>query len=324
MLGVLLRVGVSLGILIWLFYWSPRDEVLHVLRRGMNHWPWAVTGLLATFLGLNAGSLRWHRILRAQGIPVRFTRTFRIFFIGQFFNAFLLGACGGDVMRAFLITRETQADKASAALTVLVDRAIGLLVFMAFGSLMILTRMHLMWTRRATRLPALLMGIFLLAAFAALLVLFHRNRFESWPLMQRVERWKRIGPLIRKAYEAFYFFRTRPRIAAISIGFSLLNVWFLTLACYGFGRCLMIDANIWDYFIFFPIITVFTAVPISIGGLGVREWLFGKMFSTVGVPMYEGILLSLFVYLGGVFWSLFGGLLFIMDKEAHSSGHPTI
>ena len=61
----------------------------------------------------------------------------RISLIAQFFNAFLLGTAGGDVIKAWYAARSCPNQEGEAAVTVFVDRLLGTRpVFMiAFGVL---------------------------------------------------------------------------------------------------------------------------------------------------------------------------------------------
>jgi hypothetical protein len=244
---------------------------------------------------------------------------FRIFFIGQFFNAFFPGACGGDVVRAFYAAQEQPERRTAAALTVLIDRGIGLLTFMLVGCVMIACRGHIFLQSQRTRLPLILMAVFLAGTLLALFVLFRRNLFEHWSLFRKLEYGTRLGPIIRKVYEIFYFYRGHHHVLYTSLGFSLLNCVFLTLACACFGQSLQLPVRLIDYFTLFPVITVFSSVPLTPGGLGIREQLFAELFKVVGAPSYQTVPLSLLLYAGGVFWSLFGALLFVC--HTHRSGH---
>ena len=106
---------------------------------------------------------------------------------------------------------------------------------------------------------------------------------------------------------------------AVAVAFSVLNLAFLTLACYSFGESLEIAASVLDYFTLFPIISVVAAIPVTPGSLGVRESLFATMFGAIDVPAHFAVPLSLMGYIGSVAWSLFGGLLFV-GHTAHA-GH---
>jgi glycosyltransferase 2 family protein len=82
------------------------------------------------------GITRWQWILHVQGLDVKYSRLFSISFIGLFFNAFMLGSTGGDVIKAWYVAHETHHKKAEAIATVVVDRLIGLLALfvIALGS----------------------------------------------------------------------------------------------------------------------------------------------------------------------------------------------
>lgn len=309
--GIVLRLALCAGLLAYLAQRLDFSTLGRVLARTAAHWPWWCAGIGLTFLGLAVGALRWREILVAQGLRLTFGRVFRIFFVGQFFNAFMLGACGGDVSRAYYASRDTPGKRAEAISTVFVDRAVGLFATVVFCCVMIVLRVRLFLDLQGTRWPGILMFAFLAAGVAALVALFRRNLFEHWAFFRRLEQDTRLGPLIRRAYEAFYLYRTHHRVMAVALALSVLNLAFLTLACYSFGQSLEIALRLVDYFTLFPIISVLAALPITPGGLGVREGLFMAMFQDLEVDPHQSLPLSLMVYVGGLAWSLFGGLLFL-------------
>ena len=308
----LLRAGLAAGFMGYIIYRVEAQYVFDAVRSVAGRWPWVAVGIVLTFVGLCTGVVRWHRILVAQGFSPSPGAVFNYFFVGQFFNAFMLGACGGDVARAVCISRNEPGRRAEAASTVFVDRAVGLFATILVGCVMILLQIPLFRRYPVNRVPGLLMFVFLAASLVAIAALFRRNLFEQWPLFQRMERDMRFGPLIRRTYEAFYLYRGKPRVLAGALFYSFLNLAFLTLACICFGISLSIRVPAHDYFTLFPIITVIAAIPITPGSLGLREGLFVSMFGTVGVSAEQAMLLSLMVYADGALWSLFGGALFML------------
>jgi uncharacterized protein (TIRG00374 family) len=295
------------------------QEFGRVLAGAASQWPWWLAGLAFTFLGLFAGAWRWREILTAQGIRLSFGQVFCIFFIGQFFNAFMLGACGGDVARAYYVARRAGGRRAEAASTVLVDRAIGLWVTIAFGCAMIVRYRALFAGYAANRWPALLMWILLAGSAVAAWLLFRRNLVEHPWLAARWKPESRLGRLVRRVYAAFFLYRGRPWLMAGAAGLSLVNIAGLTLACWSFARSLGVDSSLSIFFALFPVITVIAAVPLTPGSLGVREGLFVTLFASVQVGDEMALSLSLLVYVGSLVWSLFGGAIFL--GYASGSGH---
>jgi len=310
----LLRILLAAGILGWLLSRLPLRSLQGVLLDGLRQWPWWLAGLACTFFGLLAGCIRWHVILRTQHFTLSFATVFRLFFIGQFFNSFLPGGCGGDVARAWYAARLCQREKTRAATTVLVDRAIGLLVTLFFGALMIPAHAHLIFSHPVTCAGGAMMLACALSAVPLLLLALRRNLFQAYPFFQRLEN-SRLGPVLRKMYEVAYYYRTHPGVLLICIALSLLNLSLLTLACCCFAESLLIPLPCSVCFLFFPMITVLTAIPVTPGALGVREGLFAELFKTIGIATYRTIPLSLLVYCGGLLWSLFGGVLYVMQPR---------
>src|SRR5579862_3220255 len=82
--------------------------------------------LAMVFLTIVLGVVRWRMVLEVQGLHLPFGRAAGISFVAQFFNSFLLGSTGGDLMKAYYAARETHHKKTEAVVTVFVDRMIGL------------------------------------------------------------------------------------------------------------------------------------------------------------------------------------------------------
>ena len=164
-LGALVRVVVSVGILAYLFHgifhkealdyfqthnidpdalswlertriiWSVGPQVLWEAVRKVDAL-WLTAAVICAGLPAVLGIWRWQAILHVQGLEVKFSRLFSISFIGLFFNAFMLGSTGGDVVKAWYVAHETHHKKAEAIATVVVDRLIGLLALFVIALFM--------------------------------------------------------------------------------------------------------------------------------------------------------------------------------------------
>ena len=146
-----------------------------------------------------------------------------------------------------------------------------------------------------------------------------RRRQPAGRCGRQLEEKLRIGPIIRPAYATPYALRHKPLLVLEAGCYSLLNMVFLTFACVHYGRSIGLEMPTREYFTFFPLITVLASVPLTPGALGLREGLFEKMFSAVGVAASKSILVSLLVYLGGVICSLLGGLIFLRYTSSTGS-----
>jgi uncharacterized membrane protein YbhN (UPF0104 family) len=75
-----------------------------------------------------------------QGIYLGWIRLFTLMMIGIFFNFFVPGGTGGDVVKVFYLLKETPGRGAQAFLSVLVDRIIGLLSIILIAGVVLTLR----------------------------------------------------------------------------------------------------------------------------------------------------------------------------------------
>lgn len=315
-LGRVARLAIFAALVLWL---ARRLDVATLREVGgtvVSHPIWLVAGTALMLLALLAAALRWGSLLRVQGVALPGAQITSIFFIGQFFNSFMLGACGGDMARIYYILNGTKVRRTEAATTVLIDRGIGVYVQILLGCLMILLSWPLFQAHAAAQTAALLMFIFGAGAMVALAAVLWKNLFEHFAFFRRLEQATPLGARFRRVYEEFFRYRHRPQALASAVLFSILNLLFQVAATACLGGSMGLALPFTDYLVFLPIISVLTAVPLTPGSFGVRESLFVVLFQTVGVNAHQAVLLSLLYYATGLVWSLAGGAVFL----GHSAG----
>ena len=116
---------------------TPRPIVEKgLVTMGSEANPWLLVLAIAIFpITMIITSLRWREILRSQDIRLPFSRVFVLNMVGNFYNSFLPGSTGGDFLKAFYASRQTN-HKIRAMLSVFIDRVIGLLALVILGGTM--------------------------------------------------------------------------------------------------------------------------------------------------------------------------------------------
>ncbi len=271
--------------------------------------------LLLFLIGIVVRAARWRALLNALGIRLPFSRLVYLYFVGTFFNAFLPSGLGGDVIRVVELAQEAEA--AAALGTVVVDRMTGLMVLLAmalaalpFGGALLPLETRL--TIGGIALGGLVGGGLVLQG--------------AW--LRRLTR-RLPGPLalsgeglLARTYAAVTAcgWRAVAQALGYSLVFNTLLVLLNYLAAYAVGMRLALT-----YFVLFvPILSLTLMLPISIGGLGVREGVAVFLFTQAGVDQATAVAASLTVYAVSRFTSLFGGLLYLVQslrglgaQEAH-------
>src|SRR5262249_27161693 len=128
------KYGLGIGLLAYVIwnYWSyeaPGDPsktlgLVNVLHKDIHFIPFLVA-LVICSASVLLTYVRWFVLVRAQGLPFTFPNAIRLGLIGTYFNAFLPGSVGGDIIKAAFIARE-QNRRTVAVATVMIDRALGL------------------------------------------------------------------------------------------------------------------------------------------------------------------------------------------------------
>jgi len=301
----------------WKIAWTdgPRD-LWHMLRR--THLWALILSVVLVGIALFIGVIRWRIVLEAQGLHLPLERATHISFVAQFFNSFLLGSTGGDLIKAYYAARETHHKKTEAVTTVFVDRLVGLWAMLFFAGIMMAPNYRLLTASRDLSVPAL----FILAMFggvsAVLGVAFWGGVSKRFPKARHLLRSLPKGVLLERALDSCRQFGTQKSFLFKTIAISLfLNViWVLQVMALGAGLDLSIS---WKaLFVIVPIIFCISALPITPNGLGVRENLFVLMLAVLAVPRTAALSLSLLASAEGLFWSLVGGLIYLgLRKKEH-------
>lgn len=325
-----LKVMISLGLMAYLFYRflsNPHDRNILLTTLTTANYGYLLLALALFVLAVVTNAVKWYILLRAQGIPVPLSALTNYTFVGFFFNNFLPANVGGDLMRGFGLARYT-ARSAEAAVSVIVDRIIGLMAFMFTAMVAALLTVNIVpanptgGDKLAENLAQVeviaLLGLVVITG-GFVVMLSHRLRL----LFGRIFSVKLLSPLaplyfrISGAFGAY-----RYQYGALLGAFAVGVVTVLLTGLVDLAIVAGLHGEIAPIYIFLlnPIIAVALIAPISIGGLGTGSVLYVYFYGLVGVPETLAFALSLVkqaVVYGG---SLPGGVLWLRAREQQGSG----
>jgi hypothetical protein len=295
--GVWVRVVGSLlaiALLVWILPWP--DLVSAARRVSLRVW----LGVLAGFLtGHLLGAFKWTYLQRRMGVPVPWRLGGSCYALGLFANLCLPGIVGGDVVRAAAVTRRVGRLEA-VALAGLGDRLLDVLAlgFLLTGGVIAAGAGEESAARNILVLLAVAGSVALLAGSLAM-----RRPLARWPSHLR----RPVG----RARVAVRHLARRPGAVAVSLisalsiqgGFVLLNV--------ALGADLGVSVPLAAWFVAWPLAKLAGLLPISLGGLGVRDAAFGSLLAGFGAAVATGVVVSLVwqsilvcagLLAGGVWW----------------------
>jgi len=248
---------------------------------------------------------RWWRLLYLTGCTTPWLTCVRLTFVGMFFNTVLPGSTGGDLARAYVVVREHPERRAGALVSVLMDRLLGLMAMTLLASAAVASADE----RFAFLLPWTLCAAVALAM--GLLALAHEG----------VRRFLRVDQILRRLPQARRLLDLdsnvksilrRPGELVIALTLSMGNHLFAAGAICSLGRAFGADLPFLDFLCVSTVANTLTAVPISPGGLGVGEVLFGSLFEVAGSLYMLGVASSFTYRLVMMAAGLLGGLALVL------------
>jgi uncharacterized protein (TIRG00374 family) len=317
-LSTLLKLGIAVAVLGYLLNKMGLAKLGSAMQATAQEWPWLLAGIALILIPILGSMARWKMILDAQNMKLGWQRVNTIFFIGLFFNSFMIGPTGGDLIKAYYTARETNHKKTEAVTTIFIDRVIGLLVMALIVGTMILVRWDFFMAHKVTRVFALPALIACLILVGGSVVAFSVHLFEVFPWLKRWNHIKVVGKTmdtLERAYNAFYVCRRNPRLLLGLVLYCLAIQLLFVGVCALVGRALGLDLPLLAYLTFFPLVGLISGIPITPGGIGIREGASVKLWSVMNVPEEKAFLLAFIPYLFQVLWGLPGGILFLLHRS---------
>lgn len=305
-----IKIGLAFGLIYWLVSSGRFD--LNKLSAVSSPTIWML-GLVLFLLIVVVNTKRWQLLLRVEDVKVGFLETFALSFIGLFFNFFMLGGVGGDVVKGAMMVRQVQDKKWFVGWSVLVDRLLGMLALLTYAGVTgLLFSDHLPEKFQQSFFSLALTIVFGLFVLIGLLILAPKA-----PL----EKLLKIHPFIEKTlYPLFYFFRSPQKMLAPFL-LSFLSQGLMLSIGVGLAMFIQPDLPGWLILMAFPFGFLATILPIAPAGIGVGQAAFFYLFDQLAGRGEFGVLVITFVQAVQFIMGLVGGAVFALyDKSGMKYG----
>jgi uncharacterized protein (TIRG00374 family) len=304
-----LKVLISLGLIAYLFTRIDLAEVKTALASA--HYLYLVLALVLYFVAIALNVYKWGYLLQAQGLAVPLINLLNHTFVGLFFANLPLSQVMGDIARGVDLARHTQGHGAEVAVSVLMDRLIGLASFL-FASVVMLA--FAVFSLGRTDLTSLWVTVLLvLLAFVIALAVLLSRRLRG--LVEPLFKWQplnRFTALYRNLSGAVQMYRSN--IGALAVAFFIALLGVLTTNVVNFLAAESVQAAIpllW-VFVFNPLTPIAQFIPSIGSGLGVNQGVFVLLYSFIGgvtgqpQALAMSLVMQMIIYIaslpGGVLW----------------------
>ncbi|AKF09810.1 lysylphosphatidylglycerol synthase transmembrane domain-containing protein [Sandaracinus amylolyticus] len=303
------KAAISIGLLAWLVMTIAEREGMDALgeRIGQLAAVPLVVAVALHFAAVLSGVARWRVLLDARGLGQPAPWLLRSFLIGRFIGAFTPSTAGLDGWRAYDVARRT-GDMPGSAGVILVEKLFGLVGMAAVCA--VLAPLGALDRLGPGALPLALaiaagsvLGLFLLASPARTRAL---ARVAPRAIRGRVEK-------IAEALAAQQLSASR---IASALVLGIVTHLAISAVFAATGASLGVAASTTTLLAVGNAITIAILLPLSIGGVGVREGVAVMLLAGAGVPTSDAVLVALLGYVTGQVPALVGGVLLMLDRGA--------
>jgi uncharacterized protein (TIRG00374 family) len=300
----LLRVLGS-AIALILAFWFIEWESLWEAFRNVPVWPLlAAAGVWG--IAFCTATLRWQVLLRATGIHLPLSILLGLNFSGFFYGRILPGVVSGDVIKAVRLAQK-QSRLEEVVLSVAADRVAGLLVIGTFAVLGVFFAPEVMASFEVNRNVLIAIGVILVVGLAAgcFIVAYRSKLLHRYPAIRgRLD--KIVGAL------AMYWRSPSSIVLSLllSVVFQLAWTCIMWIIFSSFNITVPFVVLLWIV----ALVNAIMFLPISIGGLGVREGALVLLLGLYGAPPHRVMAASLTYFALGTIFALVGGVVEVVGN----------
>ncbi|MBE9532251.1 MAG: flippase-like domain-containing protein [Proteobacteria bacterium] len=300
---LILKIVISVGILYFLFRGMDLNAFVETVSKIK---PISIVIAVVVIFTIQCiSTLRWKLLLK-KDFDASYFKLFSMYLIGMFFNNFLPTLVGGDLIKTYYLYKQT--GKGSVALaSIFLDRYAG------FTALIFNTVIALIFGYYLLEGTGL-MGFFLIlvAGYVCASLVIWVDFMHRWAMsiMSKIHMYG-INHKIDEFYKVLMGYKGHMMAFYKAFGLSIIIQAGVVLAYFALGWGIGMKLSVGYYFLFVPLATVASMVPISLAGLGVREGIFIYLFTKAGASQEEALSLSLLFFFATLIVSVLGGIEYV-------------
>lgn len=313
-LVTILKILVTLALFAFLLTRIPLQSVWGIIAEA--NLPLLLLALALYFLAIVLGAVKWRILVLAQNIDASLGALLSFSLMGLFFGNVMPSNIGGDVVRAYDLARVTRGRVEAAAISVLVDRLMGLFAF--FSAAVVTASLATVMLSQKQELEQIeVLTVIAASAFMALCAaLFSRRLAQRIKFLFDIGPLQKLRPTAQNVYRALQVYRFRYGALALNVLISMTIVVLTAFVWFVVGRAVGITSvNYFTFLLFNPMIAFLLLIPISFNGLGAKEAIVVTFFGLVNVPQDRALAMSLLFHVIVVATSLPGGLVWFSKRR---------
>jgi uncharacterized protein (TIRG00374 family) len=265
-------------------------------------------GLATHAFGIFITAIRWKTLLATQNVRLGTGTITSSVLIGFFFNNFLPTTIGGDVFRTYDIAKKGNIPIGTSASVILVERFSGVVS----AGIYAIVALFLGFTTIGGQSLIIPIIIFFVIITIIGIFLLNPSILRLGKLFNRFAILRKVKEKLRNVYDTLRSFRQFKIVLVKILIYSFLLQFSVILNYYFISRALGIDLGLVAFIFISPIVATISMIPISIGGIGLRENTLVFILISMGVGSEVAGIHSLLVFFMLILIGIIGGIIYLV------------
>lgn len=320
-LFTVIRILVSVSLFVFLIVrnLSSVKNIISIIRSFDPFYLIIATGCFV--IGIFFQMLRWNALLEAHGIKISKIFLLRAYYIGFFYSNILPTNLGGDLYRGYDIYRNKDVPVGITISAGLMERLVGV----SCGSLFVVISFFFIheYLGIGTVLGVLVLPVLVILGVLALI---YPHTFKVDRLFVRFKRLKKFEKKFYEIHESFLSYKNKLKYVAVSFLFAIVSQLIFFLSYYYINLYTKLNLDFFSFLFLNPIIVLSANIPVSIGGIGIRENIAVLLLTKFGAPAQQAFIFALVVLFIILLNAAIGAIIYVLRNvmvRTRKSGQAT-
>jgi glycosyltransferase 2 family protein len=282
------------------------------LLKSLNVW-FALIGILFYFLGIALEAPRWHSLLAAHKVLIPQTYLLGSVLIGFFYSTLLPTTVGGDAYRGIDMHRTFKVPLHENVLAIYLGRFLGIVSGIMFLIISFTLGMY-KHLNKSFMLGFLI--VFPIIIFVIVITIIPK-KFRVDALFGKIRFLKRFSGSVLGFSNVLDSYKRKGKTIAISFVYSILGNVCTFISFYFISLALRINITFLSYLFIVPTTWTISNIPITLGGMGVRESTLVLLLKEFDVSSGQALTFSLIVLVINILIAVVGGIIYIIRNVSY-------
>ena len=305
---LVLRIVISISLIFYLIKTQIKDfsNIVEILKSSDK--VLLLLSLSTHALGTYITAVRWKVLLNTQDVKLSTATLSVTVLIGTFFNNFLPTSIGGDVFRSYDASKKADIPMGKSVSVIIVERFSGVVSAATYAVI----ALFLGFTAIGHRSVVIPVVIFFVITIILGFLIINPSVFKLGKISNKFKFIRRMREKLSNVYNTLMSFKKYKGALIVVLVFSFFLQFTVILNWFLAARAVGINLSLTAFIFIVPVVATIAMIPISIGGIGLRENSLVFILVAMGVTSEKAALCSLLILLMIVLVGVLGGIIYIV------------